>query len=160
MSLIDRLPQEVASKIWLPWFNEAIAQEFHLPCDYEIYPETSEELLSQIKRACKAMGLPWDGLDPPWIGQRVKYTHPIGLSFQSLPDIWNLPDIRVTSRPPPIESNTRRLLHLDGLCLEASFEQFERALAYPEVATWLGLGLDPLLNLAKYKDTDSKTCSY
>ena len=160
MSLIDRLPQEVASKIWLPWFNEALAQEFNLPGDYEIYPETSEELLSQIKRACKAMGLPWDGLDPPWIGQRVKYTHPIGLSFQSLPNIWNLPDIRVTSRPPPIESNTRRLLHLDGLCLEASFEQFERALAYPEVATWLGLGLDPLLNLSKYKDTDSKTCSY
>jgi hypothetical protein len=128
MSLIDRLPQEVASNIWSQWLNVALAREFNMHFEDELDAYNSNDVLSQIKRVCKAIGLPWDGLDPPSTVQRVKYTHPIGLSFHSYPGS-TLPDIRVTSRPPPIESNACRLLHMDGLCLEASFEQIERALS-------------------------------
>lgn len=147
MSLIDQLPQEVASKIWLPWFNEALAREFNMHFKDELKAYNSNDVLSQIKRVCKAIGMPWDDLDPSCIVQRVKYTrvkytHPIGLSFHSYPGS-PCSKIRVTSRPPPLESDARRLLHLEGLCLEASFEQLERA--------WdLHLGIDVHLGKSRH----------
>ena len=112
-------------------------REFNMPGDDEIYPKNSNTLLYQIKRVCKAMGVPWDGLEPPWIIQIVKYTHPIGLSFSSY---HGVSDIRITSRPPPFASNARRLLHMDGLYLEASREQLERALYHADATDSLDDG--------------------
>ena len=126
MSRIDQLPQEVASKIWSPWLNDSLAREFNMNFGDELDAYDSNDVLSQIKRVCEAIGVPWDDLDPSCIVCGVKYTHPIGLSFQCYSGSPHF-EMRVTSRPPPIESRSRRLLHLEGLCLEASFEQLKRA---------------------------------
>ena len=126
MSRIDQLPQEVASKIWSPWLNKALAREFNMNFGDELDAYDSNEVLSQIKRVCEAIGMPWDDLNLSCIVKRVKYTHPIGLSFHCYTGSPPF-EMRVTSRPPSIESHSRRLLHLEGLCLEASFEQLKRA---------------------------------